>query len=236
MTKSVSVGRWMTPKRIPAFVAGILGVVLLVIAFANADQTQAIALGLGGGALIAAIALSVTLNYQGSGVVNFAAGAVAMYGGYVYYGLRVNGQLFLPPIPNPLAPIEGLVHLLGSKSFSLPHIPVFITIAHPSQGTAAYGTVIQQPALPVWAALLISLGVLTLLGLAFHFLIFRPLRKAPVLARVVASVGLFIVMQAVIVLRFTSSAKAVAPILPSSPVHLPRGVSLPADQLFLVLI
>ncbi|MEI8051718.1 MAG: ABC transporter permease, partial [Actinomycetes bacterium] len=67
-------------------------------------------------------------------------------------------------------------------------------------------------------------------------LIFRPLRKAPVLARVVASVGLFIVMQAVVVLRFTSSAKAVAPILPSTPVHLPRGVSLPADQLFLVLI
>jgi len=231
-----SVQKWLTPKRIPALVAGILGVVLLVVVLANADQTQAIALGLGGGALIAAIALSITLNYQGSGVVNFAAGAVAMYGGYVYYGLRVNGQLFLPPIPNPLAPIEGIVHLAGDKGFSLPHIPVFITLAHPGQSTAAFGTFVQQPALPVWAAMLISLAVLVVLGLAFHFLIFRPLRRAPVLAKVVASVGLFIVMQAVIVLRFTSSAKSVSPILPTSPLHLPRGVRLPEDQTLLVVI
>ncbi len=228
--------RWLTPKRIPALVAGILGVVLLVVILANADQTQAIALGLGGGALIAAIALSITLNYQGSGVVNFAAGAVAMYGGYVYYGLRVNGQLFLPPIPNPLALIQGVVHLAGAKGFSLPNIPVFITLAHPGTSTAAFGTFVQQPAMPVWAAMLISLVVLAALGLIFHFLIFRPLRRAPVLAKVVASVGLFIVMQAVIVLRFTSSAKSVAPILPSSPLHLPRGVRLPEDQTILVLI
>lgn len=227
---------WFTPKRIPALVAGILGVALVIVILANADQTQAIALGLGGGALIAAIALSITLNYQGSGVVNFAAGAVAMYGGYVYYGLRVNGQLFLPPIPNPLALIAGIVHAAGDKSFSLPNIPVFITIAHPGKGTAAFGTFIQQPAMPVWAAMLISLFVLALLGLVFHFLIFRPLRRAPVLAKVVASVGLFIVMQAVIVLRFTSSAKSVAPILPASPLRLPRGVRLPEDQTILVLI
>ena len=233
---TTSASSWLTPKRIPALVAGILGLVLLIVVFANADQTQAIVLGLGGGALIAAIALSITLNYQGSGVVNFAAGAIAMYGGYVYYGLRVNGQLFLPPIPNPLAPIEGIAHLAGASSFSLPHIPVFITLAHPGQGAAAFGTFVQEPAMPVWAALVISLAVLVLLGLAFHFLIFRPLRRAPVLAKVVASVGLFIVMQAIIVLRFTSSAKSVAPILPAKPVHMPRGVSLPSDQMYLVLI
>ena len=231
-----SLRSWFTPKRIPAVVAGILGVVVIGVILANSDQTQAIVLGLGGGALIAAIALSITLNYQGSGVVNFAAGAIAMYGGYVYYGLRVNGQLFLPPIPNPLAPIEGIAHLAGAASFSLPHIPVFITLAHPSQGTAAFGTFIQQPAMPVWAALLISVMVLAVMGLAFHFLIFRPLRRAPVLAKVVASVGLFIVMQAVIVLRFTSSAKSVEPILPTKPIRMPRGVSLPSDQMFLVLI
>ena len=131
--------------------AGILGVVVIGVILANSDQTQAIVLGLGGGALIAAIALSITLNYQGSGVVNFAAGAIAMYGGYVYYGLRVNGQLFLPPIPNPLAPIEGIAHLAGAASFSLPHIPVFITLAHPSQGTAAFGAAILAASGTIYA-------------------------------------------------------------------------------------
>jgi len=234
MTTTSALRRQATPGRILALGASLLGVVLLVVILANADQSQAIALGIGGGALIAAIALSVTLNYQGSGVVNFAAGAMAMYGGYIYYGLRVNGQLFLPPIPNPLALVEGGVHIFGAKSFSLPHIPVFITLAHTSKGVAAYGTVITQPAMPVWAALIISMLVCAVMGLIFHFLIFRPLRHAPVLAKVVASVGLFIIMQAVIVLRFTSSAKSVEPILPQRPVHLPRGISLPSDQLFLV--
>lgn len=228
--------RRVTPGRIAALVAGLLGVALLVAIFANANQTQAVFLGLGVGALIAAIALSITLNFQGSGVVNFAAGAVAMYGGYVYYGLRVNGQLFLPPIPNPLSVVEGGLHVVGAKSVNLPDIPVFITLAHPGAGTGAYGTIIRQPAMPIWSALLISALVLALLGLLFHLLIFRPLRKAPVLAKVVASVGLFIVMQAVIVLRFSSSAQAVKTILPADPVHLPRGVTLPSDQLWLVVI
>ena len=234
MTTPSTARSWATPGRIAALVAALLGVALLVIISTNVNQTQAMFLGLGVGALIAAIALSITLNFQGSGVVNFAAGAIAMYGGYVYYGLRVNGQLFLPPLPNPLAPIEGLVHLAGNKTFNLPNIPVFITLAHPGAGTSSFGTVIRQPAMPVWLALLISAGVLAILGLLFHLLIFRPLRNAPVLAKVVASVGLFIIMQAIVVLRFTSSAKAVSAIMPSSPTHLPRGVTLPSDQLYLV--
>ena len=226
----------MTPGRIAALVAALLGVIGLVAIFSNADQTQAVFLGLGTGALIAAIALAITLNFQGSGVVNFAAGAIAMYGGYVYYGLRVDGQLFLPPIPNPLSIIEGGLHLIGFKSVSLPNIPVFITLVHPGAGTSSFGTIIRQPAMPIWLALLISLAVLAILGLLFHLLIFRPLRNAPVLAKVVASVGLFLIMQAIIVLRYTSSPKAVTTILPSSPVHLPRGVTLPSDQLWLVAI
>ena len=219
-----------------ALAAILVGVVFVVAILANADQTQAIILGLGAGSLIAAIALSVTLNYQGSGVVNFSAGAMAMYGGYIYYGLRTNGQLFLPPIPNPLALIEGGVHFFGAKSFSLPHFPTVITLSHPGAGTEAYGTIIRSAAMPVWEALIIALAECAVLGLLFHLLIFRPLRKAPVLARVVASVGLFIVLQAIVVLRFGSNAESVNPILPQHPVPLPRGIRLPSDQLLLVAI
>src|SRR4051794_18446653 len=56
-------------------------------------------LGLGPGALIAGLALSVVVAYRGSGVVNLSAGAIAMLGAYVFYGLRTAGYLFLPPIP-----------------------------------------------------------------------------------------------------------------------------------------
>ena len=51
-----------------------------------------ILLGLGPGALIAAIAVSVVLTYRGSGVINLASGAVAMIGGYAFWALRT-GEL-----------------------------------------------------------------------------------------------------------------------------------------------
>ena len=51
-----------------------------------------ILLGLGPGALIAAISLGVVLTYRGSGVINLATGGVAMVGGYAYWALKT-GQV-----------------------------------------------------------------------------------------------------------------------------------------------
>jgi branched-chain amino acid transport system permease protein len=54
-------------------------------------------LGLGEGALIAALAMSVVVFYRGSGTVNLSMGAVAMVGSYLYYSVD-NGVLgFRPP-------------------------------------------------------------------------------------------------------------------------------------------
>ena len=49
-------------------------------------------LGLGPGALIAAIALGVVVTYRGSGVIDLATGAIAMVGGYAFWSLRT-GQI-----------------------------------------------------------------------------------------------------------------------------------------------
>jgi branched-chain amino acid transport system permease protein len=54
-------------------------------------------LGLGEGALIAALAMSVVVFYRGSGIVNLSMGAMAMVGSYLYYSVD-NGALgFHPP-------------------------------------------------------------------------------------------------------------------------------------------
>ncbi len=61
-------------------------------------------LGAGAGAIIAALGLGLLITYQGSGVVNFALGAMATWSAYVYAELR-NGVLHVPgtwtpgPIP-----------------------------------------------------------------------------------------------------------------------------------------
>ncbi|HEY6492406.1 MAG TPA: ABC transporter permease [Trebonia sp.] len=55
-------------------------------------------LGLGEGALIAALAMSVVVFYRGSGTVNLSMGAMAMVGSYLFYSVNNSGVLgFHPP-------------------------------------------------------------------------------------------------------------------------------------------
>ena len=52
-------------------------------------------LGLANGAVFAALALTLVVTYRSSGVVNFATGAMALLGAYMYAFLR-KGELLLP--------------------------------------------------------------------------------------------------------------------------------------------
>jgi branched-chain amino acid transport system permease protein len=88
---------------------------------------------------------------------------------------------------------------------------------------------------PVVPALLLSVAFAALLGLAVHGAVFRPLRTAPALSRVVASIGLMAVLQAAVVLRFGADARPVAAVLPARPVEL-LGVVVPRDRLVLAAI
>lgn len=154
--------------------------------------------GLGSGAAYAALSLGLVITYKGTGVINFAAGAMGAWSGYVYSQLRADGTLVLP-----LVLVHASVHLA------------------------------QQ--VPVIPAALISVVAGVLLGLAVHVLVFRPLRSAPVLAKVVASAGVMLALQALIVQRFGSSTVVVAPILPSGSLAI-GGVTIPQDVLWLAAI
>lgn len=65
----------------------------------------------------------------------------------------------------------------------------------------------------VGPALAIACVSALLVGLASHLMVFRPLRAAPPLAQVVASVGVLLVMMALVVLRFGGQPEIVSPIL-----------------------
>lgn len=158
-------------------------------------------LGLGAGALFATLAQGLVLTHRGSGVINLANGAIAMYIAYTYAGLR-QGELVIPPLPNPLAIVEGLAKWFGDR-IRLPRWPTFIHLSSPM------GTV---PA--VIAAAAISL----LLGLVVHLLVYRPLRHASPLGKTIASVGILLTLQAVVVLRFGTGNLVVPPSLPTKSV------------------
>src|ERR1700749_4731913 len=61
-------------------------------------------LGLGSGAVFAALAMALVVTYRSSGVLNFAIGAQALYAAYTYT-LLLQGQL-LQPIPGLHATIS----------------------------------------------------------------------------------------------------------------------------------
>lgn len=153
-----------------------------------------IVLGLGPGAIYGALGLGLVLNHRGSGVINLAYGAMAMYPTYVFAELRSSGDLVLPGFP------------------------VTVHVASPV-GTA--------PALAIALLVAVALGLLT------YSAVVRPLRRAPPLASVVAAVGVMIVLQAVVVLRFGTDPVTVESLLPRHTFAV-GGRTLPADRLYLV--
>jgi branched-subunit amino acid ABC-type transport system permease component len=84
-------------------------------------------------------------------------------------------------------------------------------------------------------ALVFALVLSAVLGLVVWVLVFRPLRHAPALARVVASLGLYLYLQEVVRLRFPTAGASVVtrlPVLPEDTVHL-LGTGVSANRLIL---
>jgi len=150
-----------------------------------------VVLGFSTGAIYVALSLGLVTIYRASAVLNFAQGAMAVWGAYVYAVLRASGQLVLP---------------IGSISLGGP--------------------------LGFFPALAIGLVMALIVGLLAHFLVFRPLHEAPALARLVASIAVMIMMQALELLRFGSEAVQVSSVLPSGSVAI-AGATLNTSDLML---
>ncbi len=157
---------------------------------------------MGGGAVIAALALGVLLTHRASGVINFAHAAIGTYIAFAYNELRQTGDLVLPILGLPdRVRVVGCAECVPATAMALP----------------------------------IALGLAAILGLVIYLLIFRPLRHAPALARVVASLGLFLYLLAIVGLRFGAQGAALRapePILPNSLVTV-AGIDIQQDRLWL---
>jgi branched-chain amino acid transport system permease protein len=89
----------------------------------------------------------------------------------------------------------------------------------------------------LWVALGLAMATAALMGLLVYQLVFRPLYRAPALAKVVASIGLVIVFTSLIERRFQDNAGLrVDPILPNESVTFMEDVTVPRDGLWLIFI
>ena len=152
-------------------------------------------IGLTTGAIYVGIAGGLLTIYRTSGILNFAQGAMAVWGAYVYEGMRTEGALVLP---------------VGSIEFG------------------SWGRSLAP-------ALIAGLLCSALLGLLVHVLVFRPMRNAPVLGQVVASVAVMIFIEALIRIRFGPNQITAPEILPGSSVDI-GGATVPLASLLLLAI
>jgi branched-chain amino acid transport system permease protein len=143
-------------------------------------------LGLGIGSLYSMLGAGLVIVYRGSGVINFAQGAFAMYGVFTFDEARRNGYLRLP-----------WVDILPSHTLNLP-----VNIKLSDKGV------------PTLVAFGIAVAMAVLIGLVVHFLVFRPLRSAPPLGKVIGSLGVMLYLQGVAQLNFGGGGRQPGNIVP----------------------
>lgn len=92
--------------------------------------------------------------------------------------------------------------------------------------------------LPVWpAALIVLLLVAPLVGVLLDTQLFRRLEGQPPIIGIIATVGIFVLLQGIVTLIWGGEARANVPSLfPSGVVHLPFGVNLGKDQVGVFLV
>jgi ABC-type branched-subunit amino acid transport system ATPase component/branched-subunit amino acid ABC-type transport system permease component len=135
-------------------------------------------LGLGLGSLYSLASQGLMVIYRGSGVLNFAHGAIGMVGAYIEWEFKSNGHN--------------------------------VVVA--------------------WAAGLLACAAI---GALTHLLIMKRLRRASPLARIVATLGVLIVLQAGAVLRYGSKITFVTSELPVTVLH-PFDITISLDRFILV--
>jgi branched-chain amino acid transport system permease protein len=152
--------------------------------------------GLGAGAVVAVLAIGLVLTFRASNVLNFAHAAMGMYVAYAYFSMR---------------------------NFDVDSREIGGDVILPVLGLPARLHVIDRPT--VLTALTVAILIAAALGALVYGLIFRPLRHAPPLARVVASLGVFLYLQSVMALRVSESGGGAVSLrldslLPTDAVHV----------------
>ena len=140
-------------------------------------------LGLAAGAIYGLLSQGLVLIYRGSGILNFAQGAMAMFGAYAYYDFTER------------------------------------------QGWAT---------VPALIASLILCGVL---GALIQLVVLRPMRMSSALSRVIATLGIVLILQSAAYLRYGHNTLTVPSLFPVRAIGVfSKTLTIGEDRIFILLI
>lgn len=150
---------------------------------------QLVTAGLFIGAVYALYGLGITMVYKATRVPNFAHGAIGTVGAFVFYKTWEGSQ----------------------PRLQIKHLHLQIPFADPDAWWSHWDPV--TPQLPLFASLLLALGVSVLLGILIERLFMRYLVGAPTIANVVATIGLFILITGLAIDFFNQQSETVPSII-----------------------
>ncbi|WP_045877712.1 ATP-binding cassette domain-containing protein [Pseudofrankia sp. DC12] len=102
----------------------------------------------------------------------------------------------------------------GSGVLNLAHGALLAWAAYSFHGAAVIWS------LPTWFAAVLAVGSTALIGLLFHLLVMRPMRDGSALTRVMATLGLLIILQALLTLIYSTAVRSSPTVLPTGQVTL----------------
>lgn len=110
-----------------------------------------------------------------------------------------------------------------------------INFAHGAiAGTSAiYYAVATNEGTPIFQAFATAVVVAALGGVAFYYLVMRPLRKAPLLARIVSTLGLMVLFQGLVVKIWPTPSVVAPPMFPSDSIQV-FDIAFGEDRLYLL--
>lgn len=176
------------------------------------DSLAYLFIGMGAGGFYALLAIGIVVAFKGSGVINFAHGAMAVFCGFQFHYLRVTGKMQLP-----------WVDFLPTKWLNIPV-------------TLKFGGADER--LGFWPAFILTILTALLIGAMAHFLVFRPLRNAAPLGKVIGSFGVMLYLQGCALKNFGSDNPNPKKVFPSGTYKnfLGLGKPLSKDALYLAIM
>lgn len=89
--------------------------------------------------------------------------------------------------------------------------------------------------LPMWLAVIVTMVVSVLVGVITEFLVFRPLRTSSPLAKLVASLGILLMLQATMLIWFGPATKQIPSVFPVGIIEV-FGTSIPSNRLWMAAV
>ena len=120
---------------------------------------------------------------------------------------------------------------IAQGGFAMVGAYLYLQLHTPGSLGTSYSTAKGWPVLP---SFLVAVAATAALGLATDQLLLRRMRKASPLARLVATVCVLLVLEAVAVKHWGAEPPFVQPLLPSKVLHLGSSITLPSGYLWLL--